>query len=89
MVLAKLSRAVPSPQSESFHEDVLQEKHCLDSSKKKGSSRREKKGKATDRSSCGPKAMCVNMPRSVVGHHSQGVLDQSGQSTCLVFLRTT
>lgn len=39
MVLAKLSRAVPSPQSESFHEDVLQEKHCLDSSKKKGSSR--------------------------------------------------
>lgn len=49
-MLAELSRDVPSPQSESFHEEVLQEKHCLDSFKKKGRSR-EGEGRESDKSS--------------------------------------
>lgn len=60
--LAELSRAVPSPQSERFHEEVLQEKHCLDSSNKKGSSRKGE-GREGDKSSCGPKAMCHNIAK--------------------------
>lgn len=61
-VLAKLSRDVPSSQSESFLEKVLQGKHCQDSTKKKGSSG-EGEGRGGDRSSCVPKTMCLNIAK--------------------------
>lgn len=95
--MRKASRAVPSSQSESFHKEVLQEKHCLDSSKKKGSSR-EGEGREGDRSSCAPKAMCLNFasrcatrlsPSGMTSQPGQGLPNQSALSTCLAFLGMT
>lgn len=48
-----------SSQCESFREKVLQKKHCQDSTKKE---REQQRGEG-DKSSCGPKVMCLNIAK--------------------------